>query len=37
MKDADFLEQKRKIMMNQIEETVENEVNQSLEVNDTTE
>lgn len=37
MKDADFLEQKRKIMMNQIEETVENEVNKSSEVNDTTE
>ena len=37
MKDADFLEQKRKIMMNQIEETVENEVEKSSEVNDTAE
>ena len=37
MKDADFLEQKRKIMMNQIEETVENEVEKSSGVNDTAE
>ncbi len=36
MKDEDFLEQKRKIMMNQIEEVVEGEVNEEKD-NDSTE
>lgn len=29
MKDEDFIEQKRKIMMNELEETIENEVNEN--------
>ncbi|PJA97052.1 MAG: SMC-Scp complex subunit ScpB [Ignavibacteriales bacterium CG_4_9_14_3_um_filter_34_10] len=31
MKDEDFLEQRRKIMMNEIEEVIENEINSSAE------
>ncbi len=34
MNDDDFLEQKRQIMMNQIEEVIENEVDNNEEVND---
>ena len=37
MKDTDFLEQKRRIMMNEIEETIENEVNNGSENIETTE
>ena len=34
MNDDDFLEQKRQIMMNQMEEVIENEVDNNKEVND---
>lgn len=37
MQDDDFLEQKRKIMMNEIEEIIENEVENGNSENDTTE
>jgi segregation and condensation protein B len=37
MKDEDFIEEKRKIMMNQIEEVVENEVNKGEDDGSTTE
>lgn len=37
MKDEDFLEQKRKIMMNEIEEIIENETDMGGEENDTVE
>ena len=37
MQDDDFIEQKNKIMMNQIEETLENEIKHGEENNDTTE
>lgn len=37
MQDDDFIEQKNKIMMNQIEETLENEIKPGEENNDTTE
>ena len=37
MKDEDFIEQKNKIMMNLIEETLENELESSEENNDQTE
>ena len=37
MKDEDFIEQKNKIMMNLVEETLENELENPEENNDKTE
>jgi len=37
MKDEDFIEQKRKIMMNELEETMENEIKEIEGENDQTE